>query len=63
MPHCALQFSIFTYEAIYDASVVREAVSDSLLCFPGESREVAQSPSKNGLALLPENRLMKSFSA
>ena len=63
MPHHVLRFSIFIDEAIYDASVVCEAVSDSLLCFLGKSREVAQSPSKNGLALLPENRLMKSFSA
>ena len=53
MPHRALRFSIFTNEAIYDASVVCEAVSDSLLCFPGKSREVAQIPSKFGLALLP----------
>ena len=63
MPHRALRFSIITNEAIYDASVVCEAVSDSLLCFPGKSREVAQIPSKFGLALLPCDWLIYVISA
>ena len=63
MPHRALRFSIFTNEAIYDASVVCEAVSDSLLCFPGKSREEAQSSSKISLTLLPCDWLIYVISA